>query len=85
MARIRGKPFFASMDSALDEVVRVAKVNRLYKVSSHLEGCEGCAHVINEGWPTGLSCSGYSLDRDGCYMVVPADYRCEHWKQRTYY
>lgn len=81
MPRIKPKPFLGNTDKELDRITKEAQYNGLYEVSSHHNGCEGCAYSLNGGWPTGVSCSAMWF-ADGYYAVVPANFKCSRWKSK---
>ncbi len=83
MPSIKTKPFFGNMDKELERVSKEAQHNGLYQVGNHQNGCEGCGHSLDGGWPTGVSCSRKWF-ADGYYMVVPANFKCSSWKSKYF-
>jgi len=67
----------ASHNVKLNQAQRNCDANGLYK-GTHSENCERCRHVIRGESVTGLACSGRTMSGGG-YMVVLANYACEHF------
>lgn len=63
----------------LEKVRNTAQKHGLTK-GTHSENCERCEHVIRGKCATGLACSGRQYS-DGTYLVVPANYVCEHFSR----